>query len=67
MRARPSTDLTVPWSKVGRATIRSKAPAGVLVNVRGESKGPVVPIAAFDVPAEQLVEEIARAKAAARR
>lgn len=61
------TDLTVPWSKVGRATIRAKAPAGVLVNIRGESKDPVVPIAAFAVPAEQLIEEIERAKAAARR
>ena len=61
------TDLTVPWSKVGRATIRSKGPAGVLVNIRGESKDPVVPIAAFAVPAEQLIEEIERAKAAARR
>ena len=61
------TDLTVPWSKVGRATIQAKAPAGVLINVRGEWKDPVVPIAAFAVPAEQLVEEIARAKAAARR
>jgi len=61
------TALTVPWSKVGRATIQSKAPAGVLINVRGESKDPVVPIAAFAVPAEQLVEEISRAKAAARR
>jgi hypothetical protein len=61
------TDLTVPWSKVGRATLQTKAPAGVLVNVRGEAKDPVLPIAAFDVPAEQLVEEIERAKAAARR
>jgi amino acid transporter len=61
------TDLTVPWSKVGRATIQQKSPAGVLVNVRGESKDPVLPYAAFAVPAEQLVEEIERAKAAARR
>lgn len=61
------TDLTVPWAKVGRATIQAKSPAGVLVNVRGESKDPVIPIAAFDVPAEQLVEEIGRAKAAAAR
>lgn len=60
------TELTVPWSKVGRASIQSK-PAGVLINVRGTSKDPVVPIAAFAVPAEQLVEEIEQAKAAARR
>ncbi len=61
------TDLTVPWAKVGRATIQAKSPAGVRVNVRGESKDPVIPFVAFDVPAEQLVEEIGRAKAAARR
>ena len=58
------TDLTVPWSKVGRATVQTKPPVGVLVNVRGESKDPVIPIAAFTVPPEQLVEEIERAKAA---
>ena len=61
------TDLTVPWSKVGRATLHAKGPAGVLVNVRGRSTDPVIPIAAFSVPAEQLIEEIERAKASARR
>lgn len=61
------TDLTVPWSKVGRATVQTKAPVGVLINVRGTSKDPVVPILAFSVPAEQLIEEIQRAKAAAPR
>lgn len=61
------TDLTVPWSEVGRATVQTKGPAGVLINVRGMSKDPVVPILAFDVPAEQLVEEITRARTSARR
>lgn len=63
------TDLTIPWSKVGRATLQAKPPAGVRINVRGiaEAKDPVVPYLAFAVPAEQLVEEIERAKAAARR
>ena len=61
------TDLTVPWSKVGRATLHAQPPAGVLVNVRGQSRDPVIPIAAFGVPAEQLIDEIERAKASRRR
>ena len=61
------TDVTVPWAKVGRATIRTKGPAGVLVNIRGESRDPVIPYTAFDIPAEQMIEEIERAKAARHR
>ncbi len=61
------TDVTCPWSKVHGAGIQARGPAGVLVDVKGAGADPVVPITAFDVPAEQLVEEIQRAKAAARR
>lgn len=61
------TNETWPWSKVHGARIQSRAPAGVAIDVKGPGTDPVVPITAFDVPAEQLVEEIERARAAARR
>lgn len=61
------TDVTYPWSKVHGARIQARGPAGVLIDVKGGRKDPVVPVAAFTVPAEQLVEEIQRAKAAAQR
>ena len=49
------------------ARIHPRGPAGVAIDVKGAGKDPVVPITAFAVPAEQLIEEIQRAKAAARR
>ena len=58
---------TWSWSKVHGAQIQARGPAGVAIDVKGAGKDPVVPITAFAVPAEQLVEEIQRAKAAARR
>lgn len=61
------TSLTLSWSKVHGARIHPRGPAGVAIDVKGAGDDPVVPITAFDVPAEQLVEEIRRAKAAARR
>lgn len=61
------TDVTYPWSKVHGARIQARGPAGVLIDVKGAGKDPVVPITAFAVPAEQLVEEIERAKASSRR
>lgn len=61
------TAETWPWSKVHGARIHPRGPAGVAIDVKGAGEDPVVPITAFDVPAEQLVEEIQRAKAAARR
>jgi hypothetical protein len=61
------TNETWPWSKVHGARIQSRGPAGVAIDVKGPGTDPVVPITAFDVPAEQLVEEIERARAAARR
>ncbi len=61
------TDVTWPWSQVHGARIQARGPAGVLVDVRGAGKDPVVPITAFAVPAEQLLEEIERAQVAARR
>ncbi len=61
------TDATWPWSKVHGARIQARGPAGVLIDVKGAGQDPVVPITAFAVPAEQLVDEIQRAKAASRR
>ena len=61
------TDRTVPWAKVHGARIQSRGPAGVAIDVKGAGVDPVIPITAFDVPAEQLVEEIRLAKDAAAR
>jgi hypothetical protein len=61
------TDQSWPWSEVRGARIQQGRPAGVAIDLRGGGADPVVPIVAFDVPAEQLVEEIHRARAAARR
>lgn len=61
------TDVSIPWSKVRGARIQERGPAGVAIDVKGSGTDPVIPITAFDVPAEQLVEEIDRAKATARR
>lgn len=61
------TDQSWPWSQVRGARIQQGRPTGVAIDLRGAGTDPVVPIAAFDVPAEQLVEEIERARAAARR
>jgi len=61
------TDATWPWSQVHGARIQARGPASVLIDVKGAGKDPVVLITAFAVPAEQLIEEIERAKAAARR
>ncbi|MEJ7795967.1 MAG: hypothetical protein WKF50_10480 [Nocardioides sp.] len=61
------TAETWPWAKVHGARIQARGPAGVAIDVKGAGEDPVVPITAFAVPAEQLIEEIQRAKAAARR
>lgn len=57
------TDVSVPWKDVRGAEIQQRGPAGVRIDLRGaRAKDPVVPISAFTVPAEQLVEEIVRAR-----
>lgn len=61
------TDLVVPWEDVRGAVIQERGPAGVRIDLRGARTDPVVPVTAFDVPAEQLVDEIVRARKAARR
>lgn len=61
------TDQTWPWSQVRGARIQQGRPSGVAIDLRGARTDPVVPFAAFAVPAEQLVEEIERARAAALR
>ncbi len=58
---------TWPWSSVRGARIHARRPAGVAIELKGAGEDPVVPITAFSVPAEQLIEEIQRAKAAAAR
>ena len=57
---------TWPWSAVHGARTQSR-PAGVVIDLKGPGKDPVVPVTAFAFPPQQLVEEIRRAKAAARR
>lgn len=61
------TDKTWPWSTIRGARVQQRGPAGVLIDVKGAGKDVVVPITAFAVPAEQLVEDIERGRAAARR
>ncbi|MRJ76794.1 hypothetical protein GEV29_09620 [Aeromicrobium sp. SMF47] len=62
------TAIEVPWSRVRGASIqvggrtrgetKQRQTAGVLINLKGTRPDPVIPAAAFDVPAEQIVEEI---------
>lgn len=63
------TAIVVPWSSVRGASIQAaggrtrgetkqRQAAGVLVDLKGTRPDPVIPIAAFDVPAEQIAEEI---------
>jgi hypothetical protein len=62
------TVIEVPWSKIRGARIQTggttrggrkqRRTAGVLIDLKGARSDPVIPIAAFDVPAEQIVEEI---------
>ena len=57
------TNVSVPWKDVRGAQIQERGPAGVRIDLRGAGKKePVVPITAFTVPAEQLVDEIVRAR-----
>lgn len=60
------TDVSWPWAKIHGAALQARGPAGVLVDLKGAGVDPVIPVAAFSVPAEQLIEEIERGKAAAR-
>lgn len=59
------SDVTVPWRDVKRATVQRRGPAGVRIDLRADRDDVVVPISAFAVPAEQLVEEVHRARKAA--
>lgn len=49
------TDVAYPRRDVRGGTIQRRGPAGVRIDVRGGT-GPVVPAAALDVPAEQVIE-----------
>lgn len=59
------TSVTVPYSEVRSAVIQQRNPAGVRIVLRKGAKGISMPITAFDVTAEQLVEEIHRSRKAA--
>lgn len=59
------TDVTVPCRDVRGAAVQRRNPAGVRIDLRAAAPDIVVPITAFDVPAEQLVEEVHRARKAA--
>jgi hypothetical protein len=62
------TNVSYPWKEVSGAKIQRRGPAGVRIDLRGaQRKDPVVPITAFPVPAEQLIEEILGARKAGRR
>ena len=60
------TDVSWPWAKVHGARIQARGPAGIVVDVKGTGADPVVPFAAFAVPAEQLHAEISRQKSTSR-
>jgi hypothetical protein len=59
------TNVTVPCRDVRGAAVQRRNPAGVRIDLRAATDDIVVPITAFDVPAEQLIEEIHRARKAA--
>ena len=62
------TDVTLSWRDVRGAHIHERGPAGVRIDIRGaQANDPIVPIAAFNVPAEQLIDEVAQARRNARR
>ncbi|WP_408896032.1 hypothetical protein ACJ5H2_14065 [Nocardioides sp. R1-1] len=61
------TSVTVPWREVTGAAVQPRHPAGVRVGLRAGRDPLVVPITAFGVAAEQLVDEVHRARRAARR
>lgn len=52
------TDLEVPWSKIHGATVQRTKPVGVLIDLKGTRPDPVIPYPAFDLPIDQIVEEI---------
>lgn len=56
------TAVTVPWRDVKGATVQQRNPAGVRIDLRARQDPIVVPITAFAVPADQLVEEVHRAR-----
>ncbi len=56
------TAVTVPWREVKGASVQQRNPAGVRIDLRAGRDPLVVPITAFDVPADQLVEEVHRAR-----
>lgn len=59
------TEVSVLWRDVKGAAVQRRNPAGVRIELRAGRDAVVVPITALDVPAEQLVEEVHRARKAA--
>lgn len=56
------TAVSVPTRDVKGAVVQQRNPAGVRIDLRAGQDAVVVPITAFDVPADQLVEEVHRAR-----
>jgi hypothetical protein len=55
------TDVTYRRRDVRGGLVHPRHPAGVEIDLRGgASKGAVIPATAFDVPAEQVIEELRR-------
>ena len=55
------TDVTYPRRDVRGGLVHPRHPAGVEIDLRGgATQGAVVPATAFDVPAEQVIEELRR-------
>lgn len=55
------TDVTYPRRDVTGGVLHLRHPAGVEIDLRGgAAKGAVIPATAFDVPAEQVIEELRR-------
>lgn len=52
------TDETVPWASLKQARVSEGRRPGVVLDVKGNRPDPVIPAAAFTVPAEQIAEEI---------
>lgn len=54
------TAIEVPWSKVHGASVHRAKPVGTLVDLKGTRPDLVIQQPVFDLPPEQIVEEIER-------
>lgn len=61
------TDETLAWTTIRGARIQERGPAGVLVDRRGAGADVVIPVTAFTLPAEQIIDEVRQRVAVRRR